>query len=367
MKKKVFLSLFIVLILFSGCDSKQEKAMIKQSIEQGKINAVNYIKEKYGIDSIAINGEVKRIQSFGGSPTTDPTTTTYIEMKFNNEKFYVMIDGGKVTTDGYDNRQFETIKKDIVSYIDNIVGSNSIDNDINFGMKYKEYKGLIKPLYKNNDFKEINNKLIVIEYSNNVNLSNVKNKNVLKQSLFSQSGYGKILLITYNFESDTNKVNTHTYGLSGTEYKESLYENGLYIKEALYIDNEEEKYYSFKPNSYDGIYYADFNTNSQVNIINGEKIDGSNFEGRGTWNVKSLTETYNVSTSAKTVYIYYPTSKINNYKNYKEFYVGTSYIDNGERIYYAQDLKHSKVGDYYVFNIPFYEERSNFSFTILGK
>ena len=44
--KKYFI-LILILILLTGCYSIEDRKLAKQYKEQGKINALNYIKEKY--------------------------------------------------------------------------------------------------------------------------------------------------------------------------------------------------------------------------------------------------------------------------------------------------------------------------------
>ena len=93
-------------ILFSACDSKEQKAENEKNLRQAEKNAIAYIEEKYGFTPEVIESAIERSSGlFGGTPLT----TAMIRMSYNNKDFSVYIDGETENTDGADNYQQDEI------------------------------------------------------------------------------------------------------------------------------------------------------------------------------------------------------------------------------------------------------------------
>ena len=93
-------------LLFSACDSKEQKAENEKNLRQAEKNAVAYIEEKYGFTPEIIESELERYGSLFGSL---PESTAMVRMSYNNKEFSVYIDGESKNTDGADNYQQEEI------------------------------------------------------------------------------------------------------------------------------------------------------------------------------------------------------------------------------------------------------------------
>ena len=91
----------VLVMLFAGCYSPQERAQAKAYEKQGKKNAVNYIKEKYGFEAKATDAVCQRLGEF------DPSTSesVFVTMEYDQRSFLVKIDGDVETTEGVDNYQ----------------------------------------------------------------------------------------------------------------------------------------------------------------------------------------------------------------------------------------------------------------------
>lgn len=60
-KKGVLIGLlFLAVFAFAGCYSPEEKALELEYKKQAKVNAVNYIKEKYGFEAAVKSASVQR-------------------------------------------------------------------------------------------------------------------------------------------------------------------------------------------------------------------------------------------------------------------------------------------------------------------
>ena len=96
---------------------------MKRYEKQGRENAKNYIREKYGIDAkiTEINCE-----KYSSSPVPDffpsPTGNVFVKMKYKGTDFLVAISGQKKNTDGLDNYQFQEIATAFAQEMYNITG-----------------------------------------------------------------------------------------------------------------------------------------------------------------------------------------------------------------------------------------------------
>ena len=98
MKKRnivYYLLLILIMAVLTGCGyTQEEKAEIKRYEKQGRENAENYIKAKYGIDA-----KVRELncEKYNSGPVPDffpsPTGNVFIRMNYQGEDFSVFISG----------------------------------------------------------------------------------------------------------------------------------------------------------------------------------------------------------------------------------------------------------------------------------
>ena len=98
MKKRnivYYLLLILIMAVLTGCGyTQEEKAEMKRYEKQGRENAENYIKAKYGIDA-----KVRELncEKYNSGPVPDffpsPTGNVFIRMNYQGKDFSVFISG----------------------------------------------------------------------------------------------------------------------------------------------------------------------------------------------------------------------------------------------------------------------------------
>ena len=128
--KKYFKILFLLLLIFilTGCFSKEEIVIVDSYKEQGRKNAINYIKNKYGfVPEIKSVDASSDCSSVCGALDCDLTGYVTVKATYNGKDFKILIDGEEVNTNGKDDYQFDEIKEDIVNYFKNKYSYNVED------------------------------------------------------------------------------------------------------------------------------------------------------------------------------------------------------------------------------------------------
>ena len=198
MNKKIFLSLFIVVLMLglTGCGDK-EKIQIEKL---GSSNAISYIEEKYGFTPEVISVEEQIKNSDPIPATKEYNGYVDVKLKYNNKNFVVNIYGRKESKNGVDNYQQEEIISSLLNIINQYKGTH-----YSYSFTYGNYKNNIykveeNVIYTNKYYDGTNIKdflktmTLTINYINN---SNIENSNNEILSLFEKG-----TLYLYNFKSD---------------------------------------------------------------------------------------------------------------------------------------------------------------------
>lgn len=349
-KKKLYdLLLIIVMLSFllTGCYSSEDRKLAEQYRKQGEINAVNYIKEKYGFDAKVISVEEGKNGSalWGGLDTT-PNGRVYVRFKANEKEFLVYTVGDAETLEASDDYQMDIIENDFIEFFKNNISLDLYDYKLEF-----EYGG-IKEYYDNN-------LEVILPYITNLELyyigeNNLSSLDLEKIENLLQEHYGKVTLISFENKEKCNA------------YKNAEFEN-LSLTNAdmknIYKDNELEFYQNKKTfykydnisNFEDEVYvYAHSDNNSY-------KISKSNIENLKYYQksysdlkdkkIEQITNAYSIPHSTEPLYIYFPKDKVNAKENEKIFFISEYYI-NGEKKYDMQAYTYNgivgSVGDYYM-------------------
>ena len=140
--------------------SNEEKELVKKYEEQAKINAVKYVKSKYGYDAKVISAKAaKNTNSISPIPNYTPTGYVYVKLKVNKKEFYVYITGEQESIDGKDNYQQDEIEKDLLELLKTNIGISPY----NYSVEYPN-----STIYNNTE-----NSNLIKEYYNKNNLSDV--------------------------------------------------------------------------------------------------------------------------------------------------------------------------------------------------
>jgi len=304
-------------LLFSACDSKEQKAENEKNIRQAEKNAVTYIEEKYGFTPEIIESELERYGSLFGSI---PESTVMVRMSYNNKEFSVYIDGETENTDGADNYQQEEIISALTEKLSEkaenakgIVGEiRSINID---GGKANSFRPIV----------EWNCENLYSEYFNGENFAEVFGDEIccvtadyieadfknLQENDFDfllSNGCVRLYLISYRSEKDYEERPDYSVFTDFTGIKR----HAIQIEESLVFEKGEAEHNEYVLGKHDNFYYyVSDNAPDTVSFTPAEMPDASEFDGNGIIDGQFVTPAYSISSSVnERIYIYYPLSEL---------------------------------------------------------
>ena len=335
MKFKVCVLVILSLLLITGCGiSEEEKLKRERYFIQAKENAVNYIENKYGFTPHVGTAEC----TFDNSDmfSSDCKEEVLVNASYNDKWFEILINGAESTIEGIDNYQYDEITKDVLNLFEE-----------NFGFKHYKYiieigideNNMINKYYtKDNLIKFIEETYfsILLEYVDEEKFDTITNSQILNH-------FKRIKLINYYSKEACSKATSHW--LSDKEYE--IKENSLYIKSAIYKDYDDFEYYDkFNIKKYNDMYFL-VDDNTTLNIKKSSLNSIKNWDGKGAYKAKLVSNAYSIDSNSESIYIYIPVKKYKFYDPQELSFAYQCYID-GDIHYFASTIAHSRVGDYYV-------------------
>jgi hypothetical protein len=344
-KRKAVYWIFLALIMVTvtGCGyTLEEKREMKRYEKQGRENAKNYIREKYGIDAkiTEINCE-----KYSSSPVPDffpsPTGNVFVKMKYKGADFLVAISGQKKNTDGLDNYQFQEIATAFAQEMYNITGLHAESAYVcygEYGTVKDEKNGMIHTFYDGENLAEVLQKesaRAVVSYAN-------QDVEQIPVSQISQkTGVDTILLTDYESREAYQTVRCPYYNLAGWPIENGI-ENQLYLMNGYRVVGAgEDTYVKCEKKIQDDIILITENPKDQI-ILEKTSLDSQeNWNGNGFIDAKQVASAYTFDTNSEKVYAYFPVEKLDT-KEVKEAQLVKQYQYKGETCY---DNIISKVTD----------------------
>lgn len=344
-KRKAVYWLFLALIMVTvtGCGyTLEEKREMKRYEKQGRENAKNYIREKYGIDAkiTEINCE-----KYSSSPVPDffpsPTGNVFVKMKYKGADFLVAISGQKKNTDGLDNYQFQEIATAFAQEMYNITGLHAESAYVcygEYGTVKDEKNGMIHTFYDGENLAEVLQKesaRAVVSYAD----QDVEQIHVSQIS--QKTGVDTILLTDYESREAYQTVRCPYYNLAGWPIENGI-ENQLYLMNGYRVVGAgEDTYVKCEKKIQDDIILITENPKDQI-ILEKTSLDSQkNWNGNGFIDAKQVASAYTFDTNSEKVYVYFPVEKLDT-KEVKEAQLVKQYQYKGETCY---DNIISKVTD----------------------
>lgn len=344
-KRKVvyWILLALIMVTVTGCGyTLEEKREMKRYEKQGRENAKNYIREKYGIDAkiTEINCE-----KYSSSPVPDffpsPTGNVFVKMKYKGAEFLVAISGQKKNTDGLDNYQFQEIATAFAQEMYNITGLHAESAYVcygEYGTVKDEKNGMIHTFYDGKNLAEVLQKesaRAVVSYAN-------QDVEQIPVSQISQkTGVDTILLTDYESREAYQTVRCPYYNLAGWPIENGI-ENQLYLMNGYRVVGAgEDTYVKCEKKIQDDIILITENPKDQI-ILEKTSLDSQeNWNGNGFIDAKQVASAYTFDTNSEKVYVYFPVEKLDT-KEVKEAQLVKQYQYKGETCY---DNIISKVTD----------------------
>lgn len=342
-KAVYWILLALIMVTVTGCGyTLEEKREMKRYEKQGRENAKNYIREKYGIDAkiTEINCE-----KYSSSPVPDffpsPTGNVFVKMKYKGADFLVAISGQKKNTDGLDNYQFQEIATAFAQEMYNITGLHAESAYVcygEYGTVKDEKNGMIHTFYDGENLAEVLQKesaRAVVSYAN-------QDVEQIPVSQISQkTGVDTILLTDYESREAYQTVRCPYYNLAGWPIENGI-ENQLYRMNGYRVMGAgEDTYVKCEKKIQDDIILITENPKDQI-ILEKTSLDSQeNWNGNGFIDAKQVASAYTFDTNSEKVYVYFPVEKLDT-KEVKEAQLVKQYQYKGETCY---DNIISKVTD----------------------
>lgn len=342
-KAVYWILLALIMVTVTGCGyTLEEKREMKRYEKQGRENAKNYIREKYGIDAkiTEINCE-----KYSSSPVPDffpaPTGNVFVKMKYEGADFLVAISGQKKNTDGLDNYQFQEIATAFAQEMYNITGLHAESAYVcygEYGAVKDEKNGMIHTFYDGENLAEVLQKesaRAVVSYAN-------QDVEQIPVSQISQkTGVDTILLTDYESREAYQTVRCPYYNLAGWPIENGI-ENQLYLMNGYRVVGAgEDTYVKCEKKIQDDIILITENPKDQI-ILEKTSLDSQeNWNGNGFIDAKQVASAYAFDTNSEKVYVYFPVEKLDT-KEVKEAQLVKQYQYKGETCY---DNIISKVTD----------------------
>ena len=342
-KAVYWILLALIMVTVTGCGyTLEEKREMKRYEKQGRENAKNYIREKYGIDAkiTEINCE-----KYSSSPVPDffpsPTGNVFVKMKYKGADFLVAISGQKKNMDGLDNYQFQEIATAFAQEMYNITGLHAESAYVcygEYGTVKDEKNGMIHTFYDGENLAEVLQKesaRAVVSYAN-------QDVEQIPVSQISQkTGVDTILLTDYESREAYQTVRCPYYNLAGWPIENGI-ENQLYLMNGYRVVGAgEDTYVKCKKKIQDDIILITENPKDQIMLEKTSLDSQENWNGNGFIDAKQVASAYTFDTNSEKVYVYFPVEKLDT-KEVKEAQLVKQYQYKGETCY---DNIISKVTD----------------------
>lgn len=348
MKKGFVLTLTFLLAftLLTACDSKEQKKKNEENVARAKVNAVNYVQEKYGFRGEIISAVLERNGGMFGSV---PLTTVGVEMKYQGREFLVYIDGETENTHGYDNYQYQEMEAALKEEInDSIRGVRRLHisggKGQNIGKylkeKYEKCDNLYHTLFNGQNFAEVlgeeNGRCRVVADYVQTDFEAIADWKFVSKYLDCK--YTEFCFISYRSEEALNKCGDQLY---------PGYQFGIYMEAACTLKGTEKKLEHFKLGQFGDFYYCiEEGTPNEVEFYEVTPDDVSNWNEKGTSTLKIISKAYGIrSDGSLKVNIFYPKSRISNYSE-ATTRLGTCREQSNEKKFHLMSMEPKVVGDY---------------------
>jgi len=287
----------------AGCYSSEEREQAKTYEKQGKINAVNYIEEKYGFEAEVVDAVCEKLGEFDPSPSE----TVFVTMEWKNKTFLVQIDGDSENTEGVDNYQYEEIVAALEEELEDETGMSSEEVIVVYGVR-GEYNsiesnknGMVATYFDGDNLKEIltggySKSAAVVSYINQ-EIESI-DVNAVKEAI----GVEELLFVDYDSKAHYKTIEQPWCNLEGTPVEQGIERNLPYINEYLVTNRKETVYVNCEKKIVDGILFVTEYPEETVTVE--KRSDFTN--GFDKKNSKLVFDVYALETESDIVHVFVP-------------------------------------------------------------
>ena len=348
-KSKYIIIILIILFLLTGCYSSEEKELAKQYRKQGKINAINYVRKKYGFNAkVKSVKEENNCSSLLPIPDCTPNGDVVVELNANKKDFFVYVTGKEESVDAYDDYQINDIEKELIDYLKNNIPINLYDYKLSFEKGIKEYYD--------------NNLEVMLPYITELELYYVGENNLNELNLntiqnFFQTYKNSLYLINFKTKKkcdDYKNAKIKNTSISSPDMK------NIYKDSTLDLFHGQRRFYKYDNiSNYKKEVYVYSPSDDNSYVISSSYLDNLNnykklYEDLDDKKLEQVTNAYSIPYVSSYLYIYFPKNKVKAKDRDNIFYVSECYV-NGKKKYYIDkyygldsNIKIGSVGNYYI-------------------
>lgn len=236
MKRIVLLICAVCICLgFTGCNTKKELEAFKAAEEQGRINALNYVREKYGFEPEVLNvqGEYVEPDLFPGY--YDPSGPVEVTMRHEGKTFLVVITGTEASTDGEDDYQIDEITEAIKLRVQEVFSEycDYIDTDTERGW------GRYHTFYDGTNIEEV---MAAERHADcYVTAANMDLRNLDTVALMGELHASHVEIVNF---SDLNAYQSRAHFVSADFLPDYVLKHGVYLQDYIEIEYDGSKKYA---------------------------------------------------------------------------------------------------------------------------
>ena len=316
MKKRnivYYLILVLIMIVLTGCSyTEEEKTAMKSYEKQGRENAENYIKEKYGIDA-----EIRKLncEKYNSGPVPDffpsPTGNVFVKMNYQGKDFSVFISGESKNTEGIDNYQFQEIAIAFSQELDGIMGFHAENVFVcygEYGTVNDEKNGMVHTFYDGGNLAEIlqNESARAVVSSVNQAVDQIP-----VSEISQKTGVDTILFADYESREAYQSVQQPYYNLEGWPIENGIEDQLYQLNGYRVVSAGEDTYVKCEKKIQDDIILITEQPQEQVTLEKTVLDSQENWNGNGFIDAKQVVDAYTVETDSEKVYVYFPVDKLN--------------------------------------------------------
>lgn len=354
-KNKLFIKAVIVIlaaISAVSCDSEEQQIINTENINQAKINAENYIQNKYGFDANVEYAYVERSPGIFGAV---PLSTVIVKMQYNNKEFNVYVDGINENSDGSDNYQQEEITSYLEDYLNEYV-PNLREINIDGGKGYNsldshsdDFNNLYSTYFNGNNLCDVLAEEPCTITADYINTDFTKIADFSFLSDYTNSSSIKIEFVSYRSDDAFDAMYNANF-----ETEEMV----PYISNTCTINGAIREFNNLELKSFDDFYYySSGGAYDKIDFSEIEPDDASCWNGYGVIDGKNISKAYSItdfSVVDDKLYIYYPISKINGSSDTIEL-AACNTKDKKKDFLATGKFPITTVGDYAVFRLYSWE------------
>lgn len=307
-----YLLLGFIIAAVTGCGyTIEEKKEMKRYEKQGRENAENYIKEKYGFDAEIKDLTCEKYNS-GAVPdfSPSPTGNVFVKMNYHGEDFSVLISGESKNTNGIDNYQFQEIITALQQELYDITGMREESAYVCYGGNGsidEEKNGMIHTFYDGKNLAEI-----LQEESSKMVISYVDYPvgQIPVSEVSQRTGVDTMLFIDYESQEAYRSVRQPYYNLGGWPIENGIEDQLYQVEGYRVVSADEDDYMKCEKKMQDDIILITEKPEERATLEKTVLDSQDNWNGNGFIDAKQVTDAYAVETDSEKIYVYFPVEKL---------------------------------------------------------